>query len=359
MQLRTRELVLTSAALVSVALLVAVGLVKTRLPGQDLESYSRRPARIMGTESLLTAVVRKGQSALAQEALRAAETEIRHIETIASVYIVTSEISRLNAAAANEVVPLSSAALEMLTLARQMASQTGSAFDVTCRPMLQLWKEAAGQGRLPRPEERRRARETSRWEQFRLLPGGAVKSSASAEIDLGGIAKGFGIDRAVESLAASGCQGGMVNVGGDLRCFGTPQSGETFQVHLRNPFGKGDWATLSVVDRAVCTSGTYARYVTVDGKRYSHILDPLTGIPADFVPSVTVLASSAAAADAWATALSVLGPPGLALLPQDGTVDAILVVGTPDSHTIHATPGFVKHLPPDAAIRHDIGPLPR
>jgi thiamine biosynthesis lipoprotein ApbE len=95
---------------------------------------------------------------------------------------------------------------------------------------------------------------------------------------------------------------------------------------------------LAVPKGAVCTSGNYARHVEIDGIRYSHIVDPRTGRPADRVPSATVIAPSATVADAWATALSVLGPAGLDKLP-DG-VEAMLVTGTPTHYQVHATEGY-------------------
>jgi len=358
MQPRTQEKAIALAVLVPLALLVAVGLERTRRRDRSLESYGHQPARVMGTTCMLTAIVQRGEGPVAQQALLAAEAELRQTESIASIFLETSEISRLNAARANQIVPLSSPALEMLTLARGLAMQTDGAFDVTCRPMLRLWKEAAGRGCLPTQEEKLEARSASRWGHFQLLPGKGSKTLTSAEIDLGGVAKGFAIDRAVAALATSGCRGGMVNVGGDLRCFGAPADGAAFSVALRSPFDDTTWASLRVTDRAVCTSGNYARYVTISGKRYSHIVDPRTGVPADAAPSVTVVAISAAVADGWATALSVTGPPGLALLPQDATVDAMVVTGTPPNHTIHATPGFVKLLPPGEAIRDEVSPPP-
>ena len=100
------------------------------------------------------------------------------------------------------------------------------------------------------------------------------------------------------------------------------------------------FARLAIADRAVCTSGNYFRFTEIDGKRYSHILDPRTGAVADAASSVTVVAPEAVLADAWATALSVLGPAGIRRLPPGGHIEAMIIVGGPDDHTVHMTPGF-------------------
>jgi thiamine biosynthesis lipoprotein len=156
--------------------------------------------------------------------------------------------------------------------------------------------------------------------------------------DLGGIAKGWAIDRAAEVLRRAGVSGGMVDVGGDLVCFGQPPDGQSWPVDIQDPLGPGHLASLHVSGGAVCTSGGYARFVEIGGRRYSHIIDARTGRPAEAALSVTVVAADAVTADIWATALSVLGTAGLERLPEG--VEAMMMVGTEDDHRSICTAGL-------------------
>ena len=344
---RVRGRIFGWIGLTGIALLVAVGLWKTRGSLPERMAFSSHPEGIMGTECSLTAVVSADNRAKrAERALQDAEAALRRVDVLMSTYMNNSEISRFNAASAGETVPMSQQTLEVLRTARAFVLQTDGAFDVTCRPLIQLWKRAGKQGVLPTPEELSQARAMSSWDDIRLLETGAVKSVSSARIDLGGIAKGYAIDRAIDAMVAAGCSGGLVNVGGDLRCFGGKSDTTGYEIDINSPFESRIWTTIKIRNGAVCTSGNYARFVTIAGRRYSHITDPRTGMPADAVPSVTVIAPTAVVADAWATTLSVLGPSGLKLLSGSGGIDAMIVAGTSQDYRIHTTKGFIEMLPP-------------
>ena len=229
-----------------------------------------------------------------------------------------------------------------------MTDTSDGAFDATYAPLFRLWSDAGLAGALPSDQEIAAARALCGWGKFELSPGGAVKNAAGARMDLGGIAKGFGIDQAVEAMAEAGCAGGIVDVGGDLRVFGDKPDGTPWALAVRDPFGPGMIGIVHLEEGALCTSGNYERFSIIDGQRYSHIIDPRTGRPTDTNPSVSVIAPTAAVADAWATALSVLGPEGLALLP-DG-VDAMIVTGEPDDFQITWTDGFAARFTSDRPL---------
>jgi len=226
----------------------------------------------------------------------------------------------------------------MLIAARDAAEATDGAFDVTCRPLIELWRDAGKHGTLPEVARREEARASSRWKLITLLTDGAVKQSDTARVDLGGIAKGYAIDRAVEIVRRADPSGGLVDIGGDLACFGKPADRKFWSVDLRDPFSEEPLGTLQLGEGAACTSGNYERFAEIEGRRYSHILDPRTGMPAEAVPSVTVVSRSAMTADIWATALSVLGPDGFGRLPEG--VEALIVTGDSQAERIFATPGF-------------------
>ena len=325
--------------LLALVALVVAGLWQTSGPRpRRLVAVTRQPQAVMGTTCTLAATVIPGGREGAEDALREAEAALRATEARMSVWLTESEISRLNAAPAGEAVTLSPESLEVLRAARESARQTGGAFDITCRPLIALWREAGGRTRLPTESQRLSARAASDWDLLEVTAEGAIKHGDAVQVDLGGIAKGYGIDRAVAALKGASVLGGMVDVGGDVRCFGRPPNGRYWPVDIKDPFGAGTLAQMQIGDGAVCTSGNYARFTVIEGERYSHIIDPRTGRPADAVPSVTVLAAEAMTADVWATALSVLGEEGLPRLPEG--VEALLVLGPEGAVSAVCTPGF-------------------
>jgi thiamine biosynthesis lipoprotein len=296
----------------------------------------------MGTGCTLTVVIPREKNTTAHEVLAKAEATLRRIEALMSDYRDDSEVGRLKAASAKQRVALSPETLEVLRSARHFAEVSGGAFDVTAAPLFQLWKRCGKLDRLPTKDELATARAASSWNAFTLLEDGAVKSNSPAEVDLGGIAKGYGIDRAVETMKEAGCVGGLVEVGGDLRCFGTKPGGDPWRIAVRSPSGPQYAGVLEIKSAAVCTSGDFLRFVEIKGKRYSHIIDPRSGMPVDNMPSVTVIAPDTTTADGLATAISVLGPKkGLDLAKRFKGAECLLMVrGSDERITLFRTAGF-------------------
>ena len=334
-----RERLIGGTLILLVAVLVAIGLWQTSGRRDDtLIAVVHNPRAVMGTECSMAAVVPRYDRDRARNALDEAEAVLRGVEARMSNWLDHSEISRLQAAKTGEGVSLSADTIEVLKAAREAAEQTGGAFDATCRPLLELWKRAGEEGVLPTESQLNDARAASNWEQVELTESGAVKLADGVCVDLGGIAKGYAIDRALAAIEEAGVSGGLVDVGGDLACFGQQPEGESWVVEVKNPFQGSTLVRFRIRQGAVATSGNYARHVEIAGKRYSHIVDPRTGRPADAAASVTVVAPTAMTADIWATALSVLEQSGFDVLP-DG-VEALLVVGTADTYRLICTPGF-------------------
>lgn len=307
----------------------------------SLQVLVSEPVGIMGTQTRLAVVLPTAEVDRGKEILGAAEAELRRIEALMSTWIDKTEISRFNAAVAEEAVPLSADSLEVLNASRQLFDRTEGAFDVTCRPLIERWRLAGREGHLPAGEELAQVRQESAWSQVELSEQGARKMLDTTCVDLSGIAKGFAIDRALSILRRSEAAGGLVEVGGDLRVFGVGPEGDDWSVGIRNPVENRTWGEMRLSEGAVCTSGDYARFTEIDGQRYSEIIDPRTGHPAERASSVTVVAEDAMTADAWATALSVLGPEGLSLLPTDEGVEALVVSGDGDGgYRVEASEGF-------------------
>ena len=317
---------------------VVLALVKGGGSPPDLVETTHRLAPVMGDSCLLSAVVPTSELEAARKALEAGEEELRRVEAMMSVHRGDSEISRLNAAAAGDIVRLSLETIVVLRAAKLAFEATGGAFDVTCRPLVRVWQTAGVSGEVPTGEVLVRARAASTWDHFELRRSAVVKSVATACVDLGGVARGFAIDNAIDVMRAAGCVGGMVKVGGDVRTFGPGPAGVVWQVELQDPFAGGVWGRLPA-GGAVCTSGSSARRVTARG-RHSHIVDPRTGQSVDLVPSVTVTSISAETADIWATALSVLGAEGFAMLPAGSGMEAMLVAGPRNNYKVKMTAGF-------------------
>ncbi len=326
-----------------VALAVVAAWKVENLGRSTRRSLESRPEKVMGTSCRIIAVpgdTRDARAAASEagRALQQAEARLRRVEAEMSSHIEASALSRLNAAPAQQPVPLPPAVLGVLRSSQDLHAQTRGSFDITCRPLIELWQSAGEAGKLPSRDDIARARDASSWASLTLTEKTALKRTGTVRVDLGGIAKGYGIDRAVEVLREAGMAGGLVDVGGDLRVFGHPPQGQRWEVKVQDPVSPGTIATLELLDGAVCTSGGYRRHVTIEGRQYSHIIDPRTGQPALGVASATVLASDATTADAWATALSVVGEPGLVWLPEN--VEALLVVGTEEQPRSVMTTGM-------------------
>lgn len=290
-------------------------------------SLVRHPVGIMGTSCTLMANTASDNDVDLDEALREAEKVIRDVEAKMSNWIDMSELSRFNR---GEDVDLSTDTITVLKAAYDAYEQSNGAFDITCRPLIELWKEKGEEGVMPTEDEIQSARDESNWDQFVWEVDKLIRNGATARVDLGGIAKGYAIDRAIESLKQSGVDWAMVDIGGDIYLF-NHNIRKFDRVDIKHPFQEGSIAKIHIKDKAVCTSGNYARYINIEGQEFSHIIDPRSGNPADIVPSVTIIADSAIKADIWATAISVLGKEGLELLP-DG-VEAFLIQGIKNNET--------------------------
>jgi len=335
-------------SVVIVGLVVAAGLV-SRLRRERQRLVSLRISRqVMGTFASLEAVGKAGRDDL-RLALEDAWAALVDVENLMSPRRSGSTVCRINASAWSAPVRLDEHTRRVLDIAGRIWQLSDGAFDVTCGPLIALWKRCAAEGRLPSEAELEEVRRHCSWRLVRIESRDGKDFirvlDRKVRIDLGGVAKGYGIDLAVQRLRRAGCAGGLVDVGGDLRAFGRPADEDVWLVAVRDPFEDSFLLTLKITDQAVCTSGNYYRYVRINGKRYSHIVDPRTGWPADACPSVTVIGPEAATTDALATALSVLGPDeGLRLIERLDGYEALFVVGEPDDFRMIRSSGFDRYV---------------
>jgi len=262
------------------------------------------------------------------ERFEAAVTEafnaMERIERLMSPHVPDSDVSRLASAAGP--VRFAPETLEVLQIALEVADVSAGAFDPTLGRLVRLWGFAEGAPRLPEPAEIQAAVAGPGTTGLEIVGRLVSKESPHVVLDLGGVAKGYAIDRAVEVLAAAGAGHAAVNAGGDMRLLGD-RHGRPWKIGIQHPRQPGNvLGVLELSDRAVVTSGDYERAFEQGGVRYHHILDPRTGYPADRCQAVTVVADHAAIADALATAVFVLGPEsGMALLNSFPGTEGLIV----------------------------------
>jgi thiamine biosynthesis lipoprotein len=267
---------------------------------------------VMGTV-LEFKVYCEGSKESCNNAVFDAYLEVKRLDDMFSNYKADSKLSEVNSLAGNGKIPIPPEFFELTERALFFSNLTGGAFDITVGGLIKLWRESQEKNTLPDTERIRRM--VSRCVDFgkiKLYSDGNKNEidieSPCISIDFGGIGKGYAIDRAVRILKKKGIKRGMINFGGEIYGIGSPPGEKGWIVGVRHPSKKNEVLTLiQVRDMAVSTSGDYERYFTIEGRRFSHIIDPRTGFPVDSVPSVTVLAESATDADALSTAISVMG----------------------------------------------------
>jgi len=275
---------------------------------------------------------------------RLVEASLERVDATMSTYRADSDLSRFNAAAPGKAIPMDPAVFEVLSISGDVVARSEGAFDPTVGPLVRAW----GFGPDERPQappdiEGLRARVG--WSKIAIDAAShtATKSTAGQELDLSAVAKGFAVDRVAQVLAEAGATNYMVEVGGEVRVAGLSPQGRPWRIGIEQPDAEARsvHAAVELDDRAMATSGDYRNYYEVDGQRVSHTIDPRTGRPiAHRLASVTVLADTCAAADAWATALNVLGPAeGLAKAESEG-LDAYLIVRAAEGFEVRHTSGF-------------------
>ena len=310
----------------------------------DVEQRVVRPRRLMGVPWSVTVA---GGGAGAEAAAEAALDEVARLERILSDYDPQSELSRLSASApTRRPVPLSADLAAVLIRALAIRDASGGAFDPTVGPLTTLWRQARRSGRLPLPERLTAARAAVGPATLRVEgdPPAAMLTRPGMRLDLGGIGMGYAIDRALALLAGRGITSALVDASGDVGCSGAPPGSDAWRVTVA-PFdpadADGEGATIRVARAAVTTSGDAFQAVEIDGRRYSHIVDPRTGIGVAGPAAVTVIAPDCTTADALATAASVLGPDaGLGLVERMEGCAARFVWGDRDGQRVATTVGW-------------------
>lgn len=275
----------------------------------------------------------------AKPAIALALEEFERIDLLMSNWKAESEITRINETAGVKPSPADPEVLEVIDRALSVSALTGGAYDATVGPLMTLWGLRGQGGRVPSDEAVSETLRGVRTADVHVeLKSSTIRfGQPGIELDLGGIAKGYGIDAAVTMLKRHGVERALVNAGGDLFALGAPAEGPGWRVGIRHPERPGEvFAIVTLHDEAVATSGGYANFFTAGDRNYAHILDPRTGRPADTdVLSASVVATDATLADALATAVYVLGlSEGSALTERLDDVEAVIIARQPDADGI-------------------------
>jgi len=269
-----------------------------------------------------------------------------------------SELARFNAANETDWIPVSLLLIEAVDEAQAVSRASGGAFDITVSPLVRAWgfgARAVEDGAAPAPAELERLRDSVGYQKLesRPRPPALRKTDAALHVDLDGIAPGLAVDRIAEHLEALGVRDYLVELGGEVRARGRSPAGRPWRVAVEAPLS-GERRPLALVEldgMGVSTSGDYRDFREIDGRRLSHTIDPRTAAPVTHgLASVTVLHPSAATADAWATALMVLGPEEGMALARGRELAALFITRSPDGTLLEsATPAFEpfrRPLPP-------------
>ncbi len=280
----------------------------------------------MGSRFEVTAI--HPQRELAERAVEAAYAEIDRIEAVISSWQPTSVTSEINRNAGVRPVAVPQELFNLVRRSLKVSELTGGAFDITFAGLGELWDFKATEPQRPDPAAIRAALAHIGYRKVVLDEAARTVflDDSGARIGFGAIGKGYAANRAVFVLKDNAVAGGVVNAGGDLVAFGHKEDGRPWDVGIAHPDHPDRvFARLPLSEQAVVTSGDYESFLIIDGKRYSHILDPRTGYPVEGLRSVTIVCPDAELADALATAVSVMGlEQGLRLVNALNGVEAML-----------------------------------
>jgi FAD:protein FMN transferase len=263
-----------------------------------------------------------------------------------------SELSRFNRLEEAEWFPVSAETAHVVKTAIEISEMTGGAFDVTVGPLVNLWNfgpdrtdhRAPGDSQIAETK----ARVGYQHLEVRETPPALRKALPDVYVDLSAIAKGFGVDQVAEVLDRHSIANFMVEIGGEVRTKGMKPDGKAWRIGIERPtpFSRSLQNALPLSGESLATSGDYRNFMVIDGKRYSHAIDPRTGRPVDHqLTSASVIAENCMLADAYATSLMVLGPDEGYNWATQHNIAALLIVRDGDRFLEKPTPAFAQLFP--------------
>ena len=256
--------------------------------------------------------------------------EIQRIEQVLTTFNEESETNQINSQAGISPVKVSSEVFHLIERSLKISEITQGAFDISYGSIdKSLWNFDLSMKKLPDAEIAKQAVRLINYQHIILDKTNSTVflKEKGMRIGFGGIGKGYAADKAKQLLIQKGAKAGVVNASGDLTTWGTQPNGQAWTIGIANPSNKNQaFSSLNISNAAVATSGDYEKFVMIDGKRYSHTIDPKTGLPVSGIKSVTVITASAELADAMATPITVMGVQvGLNLINQMKNIACIII----------------------------------
>ncbi len=313
-------------------------------------SLGAEPRRFEFTEphmgTAFTIVLYTGDEATARRASGAAFGRIADLDRTLTDYDPESELMRLSEKAGGSPVEVGPDLYEVLARSKTLWERSEGAFDVSIAPVVRLWRRARREKKLPDPDLLARARSLVGSDAIRLDPERRTVQllRPGMKLDVGGIAKGYASEEAIKVLKRQGVKSALVAGSGDIVVSDPPpgRAGWTIAVAPLRPEPAGEGRTILLKNAAVSTSGDAEQFVEIDGVRYSHVLDPKTGLGLTERRSVTVIAPDGATADGLDTAACILGPDrGLALIESTPGAAGLFVRITPDGQEVRESKGWL------------------
>jgi len=274
-------------------------------------AYIERGCFAMGTVVTISSYGESREHVL--DATTKAFDEIRRIDRLMSVYQPSSQLSIVNRSASRKPVVVDNDLVEIIKYANRYGALTNGEFDITVEPLMELWGFREEEtGPLPMPTDRELATAIEAVGIKKILVDEKECTisllNPHCRIDLGGIAVGYSVDRAVKILKAEGIESAFINHSGDVYALGYPENCEGWEIGIPNPLSPQEMVrTLSLRDRALSTSGNYENFVTYGGNKYGHIMDPRTGHPSSRLLSLSIVSDTSITADALSTGVFVMG----------------------------------------------------
>jgi FAD:protein FMN transferase len=316
---------------------------------QELTLF-KKAALSMGTVFEVTAYVADKHNA--EKAFNDVFKEINRLDYLMSNYKEESELSKINKNAASGPIHCDDELSYVIEQSLQYSEITDGAFDITIGPLMKKWGFFKEQERIPGKEELESTLESVSYKN--VIIGEKIKKSlfrdpsvvktvsfrnSGTQIDLGGIGKGYAVDMALRVLKGNGINSALINFAGNIYAYGTPPGKDSWVIGLQHPRkSEGLLGSFEIRDRAISTSGDYEKFFTINGERYSHIIDPRTGYPVKGIVSVTIVTDNATRADALSTGVFVMGlEKGMELIEKLANVEGIIIYEDADSRLFTKT----------------------
>lgn len=295
--------------------------------GANAQLIHKRKVSLLGSPFEITVVANDTLQAIQYEDMAIAE--VKRIENLISDWIPTTPLSQINQNAGKQPVKVPAELIELIERSTKISKLTDGAFDISYASMDKIWKFDGSMKEMPSPEAIIKSVEKVGYENIVIdkEKQTVFLKLEGMKLGMGGIGQGYIADKIKALLNSKGCASGLVNVSGDISTWGRQPNGEQWKVGIKNPMNKNKiFATFPLEDTAVETSGSYEKYVTFNGKRYSHIIDTRTGYPATGLISVSIFAKTTELADALATGVFVMGKDaGMNLVNQLPGIGCIMV----------------------------------